>query len=215
VARALRGRRARPEGRAAQLTNEERVLQDVLDQMLIALTRDVGRRGRDQGAAAGFWRALDRCLEQRHARMQEDFHAAARRHQEALAAEIKASAQRLYERLQEHPALLNSLRATRVGADAAAIAVAVKLGGIGINDLLLAPALISVTSLLTEGALGSYVQHEAERLKQRQAQLVEQQVFQDVVVPALVRLAEDLDGPGVWAIGASELAAVEAVLENE
>lgn len=213
VLRAWRARGARADALSTELSSEQRVLQDVLEQQLVILARDVARRAGNQGAAAGFWRALDRRLADEQGRLLTRFQQAARAHEEAFAEEIRVSAQRLYERLREHPTILHSLRVTRASADAAAIAIAVKLGGVGVNDLLLAPALISVTSLLTEGALGSYVRHETERLRQRQAQTVQQQVFGAVVVPALAALSEGLDGPGVLAISASELQAAESALE--
>jgi hypothetical protein len=212
--RTWRGRRADAAGAAEELSNEQRVLQDVLDQQLLALARDVARRETTDSTAVGFWRALDERLADEQPRLLARFHQAAQAHEQVFAHEIQASAQRLYERLRERPAILNTLRATRASADAAVIAIAVKLGGVGVNDLLLAPALISVTSLLTEGALGSYVEHEIARLKQRQARIVEQQVFDAVVVPDLATLAEGLRGPGVLAIPAAELEAAEAAVEE-
>jgi GTPase SAR1 family protein len=212
--RTWRGRRANTGTAAAELSNEQRVLRDVLDQQLLALSRDVARRKATDGAAVGFWRALDERLADEQPRLLAGFHQAAQAHEQAVADEIQASAHRLYEHLREHPAILNTLRATRASADAAAIAIAVKLGGVGVNDLLLAPALISVTSLLTEGALGSYVQHEIARLKRRQARIVEQQVIDAAVIPALAALADGLHGPGVLGIPAAELEAAEAAIEE-
>jgi len=82
--------------------------------------------------------------------------------------EIELAAKKLYEQLQSQPALLNTLRAARATADAAAVALAVKSGGLAPADLVLAPAMLSVTTLLTESALGRYLDTVKEDLKRRQ-----------------------------------------------
>ena len=66
--------------------------------------------------------------------------------------------------------VLNSLRATRVTTDAAAIALTLHMGGIGVHDLIFAPAMLTVTSLLAESAIGSYMHKVEHELKQHQLQ---------------------------------------------
>ena len=61
--------------------------------------------------------------------------------------------------------LLNSLRATRVTTDAAVIALALHTGGIGVHDLVIAPSMLTVTSLLAESAIGSYMHNVEADLK--------------------------------------------------
>ena len=51
--------------------------------------------------------------------------------------------------------MLNTLRATRMSADIAAVVVAIKTGTVGVSEALLTPAMLSVTSTLTEGAVGT------------------------------------------------------------
>jgi hypothetical protein len=95
--------------------------------------------------------------------------------------------------LREHPAILNSLRATRITTDAAALAVALHTGGLGVQDFILAPAMLSLTSLLTEGALGSYVGRAEEDLKRKQQELV-RRLFEDTLREPLLRLPARLEG---------------------
>lgn len=86
-------------------------------------------------------------------------------YQALLQVEIERAAQSLYKKLQEQPATLNSLRAARVTGDAAAVVLAVKSGGLGAADLVIAPAMLSLTSMLTEGALGQYMQNVQNDLR--------------------------------------------------
>ena len=88
--------------------------------------------------------------------------------------------------------VLNSLRATRVTTDAAALAVALHTGGIGVHDLIIAPAMLSVTSLLTESALGRYMNKAAAQLKQRQRTAVEHLLQQTLRQP-LIALPDSLN----------------------
>lgn len=92
-------------------------------------------------------------------------------YQTLLQVEIERAAQSLYKNLQDQPAMLNSLRAARVTGDAAAVVLAVKSGGLGAADLVIAPAMLSLTSMVTEGALGKYmhkVQNELRAYQRKQ-----------------------------------------------
>lgn len=123
---------------------------------------------------------------------------AAYREQAALAQkdfepEIDAAARKLFEQLQSQPALLNSLRAARVTADAAGVALALKSGGLAPADLILAPAMLSVTTLLTESALGRYLETIKQDLKRRQREHINQRVINGVLGLQLTALADELD----------------------
>ncbi|MFK8067428.1 MAG: GTPase [Gammaproteobacteria bacterium] len=87
--------------------------------------------------------------------------------------EIQSSAQQLYTRLEQQPALLNSLRAARVSTDAAAVVFALKTGGLSLNDFILAPAMLSLTTYLTESSVGQYINTVKAKLKARQYETVE------------------------------------------
>ena len=106
---------------------------------------------------------------------------------------IEETAQRLYEQLQDQPRLLNALRAARVSADAAGVALAVKSGGLAPSDLILAPAMLSVTSLLTESALGRYLEMSKKALKQEQQQHIRKRVLDGVLKAELQKMTEFRD----------------------
>jgi GTPase SAR1 family protein len=202
----LRGRPVR------DLPGEELVLNDLLEQLLTTLSRDALRHGALQSPGTAFWQALGRRLAERRPELAEQFAAAVHRHHLAFRPEIEAAAHDLYANLQQRPALLNTLRAARVTTDAAAIAIALKTAGVGLNDLLFAPAMVSLTSMLTEGALGSYMTHVAGRLKQRQYAAVEEQVFRGAVTEVLRGLAEGLEAPGLFGVSRTEFEAAERTL---
>jgi hypothetical protein len=200
-------------GRAAQdLPGEELVLHDLLERLLTTLSRDALRRGTTRVPATAFWLALGLGLVARHEELSAQFSAAAHRHHLAFQSEIGRAAHELYDNLQQKPALLNTLRAARLTTDTAAIALAVKTGGVGLNDLLFAPAMVSLTSLLTEGALGSYMTHVASRLKQRQYAAVERDIFDGPVREALRALSGELEAPGLFGVSRADCAAAEQAL---
>jgi len=97
-------------------------------------------------------------------------------HQLLLKVETERAARALYKKLEEQPATLNSLRAARVTADAAAVVLAVKSGGLGAADLVIAPAVLSLTTMLTESALGQYMKKVQQDLKRYQKKSVSSMV---------------------------------------
>jgi hypothetical protein len=211
--RRLKTLTGRLRGRAVNdLPGEELVLRDLLEHLLTALSRDALRRGAPRRPDTAFWQALGLRLAERHAELTGQFAAAAHRHHLAFHSEIESAAHDLYANLQQKPALLNTLRAARLTTDAAAIALALKTGGVGLNDLLFAPAMVSLTSLLTEGALGSYMTHVAARLKQRQYAAVERDIFNGPVREALRGLSGNLEAPGLFGISRPEYAEAEQAL---
>jgi 50S ribosome-binding GTPase len=211
--RKLKTLTGRLRGRAVRdLPGEELVLRDLLEHLLTSLSRDALRRGTPQAPDTAFWQALGLRLAKRHAELTAQFAAAAHRHHLAFQSEIESAAHDLYENLQQKPALLNTLRAARLTTDAAGIAIALKTGGVGLNDVLFAPAMVSLTSMLTEGALGSYMTHAAGRLKQRQYAAVERDIFNGPVREALRGLTGNLEAPGLFGISRTEYAAAEQTL---
>jgi hypothetical protein len=202
----LRGRKAQ------DLPGEELVLRDLLEHLLTALSRDALRRSTPPVPASAFWAALGARLAGQHQALAAEFSAAAHRHRLAFQGEIEQAAHELYDTLQEKPALLNTLRAARITTDTAAIALALKTGGVGLNDLLFAPAMVSLTSMLTEGALGSYMTHVAARLKQRQYAAVERDVFNGPVREALRQLPGTLEAPGLFGVSRADCEAAEQAL---
>ena len=104
---------------------------------------------------AEWWRGLSRQLRQDKEAVEAQFSVAVRDYHKTFQEEIHQTAYGLYHKLQEHPSTLNSIRTARVATDAAALAIALHTGGIGVQDFVIAPAVLSITSMMTEGAFGS------------------------------------------------------------
>jgi len=107
--------------------------------------------------------------------------------------EIENAAQRLFQKLEAQPAILNSLRATRVTTDAIAVALAIKTSGLGVHDVVITPAVLSITSMLTESALGGYMNRVVAELKHRQFEIIKSQLFDKTLKDRLLRLPENLE----------------------
>lgn len=206
-------RRSR-DGLPRVLGNEEQALFDAVDRMLVSLLRDAARRESSSSPAGVVWRAISERLETEESALRARFHTAAREYRTHFEPEVTGAANRLYQTLTNHPNLLNSLRAARATADAASILLAIKTGGISINELLLAPALFGVTSMLTEGALGTYMERVAADLKKRQAERIEQELIRGVFQPELSAIARRIEGAGVSRIRPEELENAEAALDT-
>ena len=106
-------------------------------------------------------------------------------YQSRLQIEIESAAQSLFENLKKQPTMLHSLRAARVTADAAAVVLAVKSGGLGAVDLVIAPAMLSLTTLLAEGALGQYMQKVQQQLTDYQENHVQSLIQEQITLPLL------------------------------
>jgi len=128
--------------------------------------------------------------------------------------EIDAAAQRLYLKLQEQPLLLNGLRATRLSTDAGAMLLAIQAGGVGVHDFLLTPLILSVTSLLAESAVGSYMYGVEAELKQRQLQAV-RRLFEESLGRPLLNLPSTIQTPGRFNISEHECLRAEQTLHEK
>lgn len=150
-------------------SEERRVLEELGGHALTQLARNCVERQSDDN----YWAMLADDIMTQQSVLIDGYHRGLDSYQIMLQGEVETAAQSLYKKLQEQPATLNKLRAARVTADAAAIVLAVKSGGLGAVDLVLAPAMLSVTTMLTEGALGKYmgtVQDELRRYQQREVE---------------------------------------------
>ncbi|QSA98800.1 GTPase domain-containing protein [Methylococcus sp. EFPC2] len=179
--------------RKNETDKEADILLHVVEHLYIRLGDGALDRSTDTHALENWWRELGKLLRETRSRgvVQAEREIAAYRL--AFRPEIESTARELYERLSRHPAILNSLRATRVTTDAAALAVALHTGGLGIHDFILAPAILSLTSLLAESALGRYL-HKAEAdLKKRQLERV-RRLFELHVRDPLTQLPQRLTG---------------------
>ncbi|MEM7218805.1 MAG: GTPase domain-containing protein [Pseudomonadota bacterium] len=133
--------------------------------------------------AQPFWNELALELAAREGALRAEFLRLAEAHHADFQVEVEAAARALYARLEEQPALLNGLRAIRASADTAGVVVALQTGGIGLADLVLTPVMLSLTSTLTEGAAGVYVDQAVAELKDRQREAVQRLAEKGLATP--------------------------------
>jgi len=156
-----------------------------------------------------WWLAVNRQLRQEQGRISHKFQQQAETYQQDFQSEIDLAAHALYKQLQQQPAMLNSLRAARVTTDAAAIVLAVKSGGLAASDLLIAPAMLSVTSMLAEGAIGKYMETVKKQLQAKQLEEVKKLVEKELAI-TLKKLPGELDNDQFFSMSPEELATATA-----
>jgi hypothetical protein len=161
------------------------------------------------------WKEFSSVLRSQRQAILQDFSIAAKNYHVSFQVDVENTAQRLYHKLQEQPMVLNSLRATRVTTDAAAIALTLHMGGIGVHDLIFAPAMLTVTSLLAESAIGSYMHKVEHELKQHQLNTVKQALFVDSIGKKLRALSEQLSMMTHFNISPDQLQAAENQLTEK
>lgn len=193
---------------------ETLTLNKATEHLLLRLAESVLQQREQDSRLHGWWSELGRLLQNQRAAHQQALEEACRHYQLEFQSDIEKAARRLMERLREHPAILNSLRATRATADAASLVLAVHAGGIGLHDMVLAPALFSVTSLLTESALGRYLDKVQTELKQRQREAFTA-LLQNQAEQYLLRLPEQLSSADKFAIPPKTLAAAQAAFDHD
>lgn len=162
----------------------------------------------DEGIHQRGWQELGRVLTSERAALNAEFEAGIRRYTADFQSEITRTAQGLYDTLAQDPVMLNGLRALRVGTDAGALALALYTAGLGWQDLVIAPAMLSLTTLLTETALGYHLDRAATQLRKRQADAVSR-LFEDIVLARLRRFPASLDQTRYFNIPPESLAAME------
>ena len=160
----------------------------------------------EAGSKEPFWTRVATRLNAEQTARVEQFRAAAAVHHEQFQATVASAAQDLYTRLQETPALLNSLRAIRASADAAGVVVALQTGGIGLADLVLTPVMLSLTSTLTESAAKTYVDQVVADLQEQQYQAVAALLENELAAP----LAAYTEAPDLLRFSSVDLAELEA-----
>ena len=161
------------------------------------------------------WKEFSSVLRSQRQTILQDFSIAAKNYHASFQVDVENTAQRLYHKLQEQPMVLNSLRATRVTADAAAIALTLHLGGIGVHDLIFAPAMLTVTSLLTESAIGGYMHKVEQELKHHQLKTVKQTLFVESIGQKLLALPKHLSTMTHFNISPEQLQAAEHQLTEK
>ena len=187
------GRRRLGVEREAAPDQEAEVLDGVLERVVTRLQGELIERRETADEQAAWWRAAHRAFRDRREPLGREYEARGEAVREAFEPRIEEAARRLHERLREQPALLATLRAARVTTDAAGIALAVKSGGLAPADLVLAPAMLSVTTLLTESALGRYLDTIRRELQAEQRRLVRRELLDGVLGASLRALPDALD----------------------
>ena len=180
-------------GRETQVDGVERaVLHQLAQHALIQLSEELLLE-QSKDIAEQRWRGgLSQLLGNRRASILGRFDQAAQDYVIEFRPEIESTARSLYAHLEEHPVVLNSLRATRVTTDAAALGVALHTGGIGVQDFVIAPAILSMTSILAESALGHFMNRAQEQLKRKQLDAVKA-LFQTALCGPLATIPDAID----------------------
>lgn len=181
--------------RGRVMNQEAVVLEHIADTTLISLQRQLM-----EAPAEPLWQLLNQELREQLDNIRERYETKSEETREAFVPEIERTAASLYKKLQTQPALLNTLRAARASADAAGIALAVKSGGLAPTDLILAPAMLSVTTLLTESALGKYLETVKRELKQRQREHIRQNLIEQVLITDLANILSQQEASGLLSI---------------
>lgn len=195
-------------------SSEQLVVMERVEKLLTALERLTAQREEGGGEGSAVWSALRRGMRDGEQRLREQFLAAVEEHERRFAPEIRDAASNMYNMLQKHPAALHSLRAARAAVDAAGIALAIKTFGMSPEGLLLAPAMLAVTSMLTEGSLGSYMTVVAAELKRKQERSLRESVLDAVVRPALHGLAARMADSRLVGVGEGVLEEMDGVVRQ-
>jgi hypothetical protein len=205
------GRRHRQD--ADRQAGEAAVLNQLAEQALTHINESLLLNAGETIHEQTWWRHLNGQLLKEKPVLLAEFGTATRAYMMNFQPEIEKTAQHLYEHLKKSPAVLNTLRATRVTTDAAALAIALHTGGIGVQDLVIAPAMLSLTSLLTESALGRYMYRASEQLKRTQLTQVEA-LFESKIRQPLANLPRNLDSDSRLDISPDTLAVAESRLHQ-
>ncbi len=198
----------------ADSSHELALLNQIAEHALIQLA-DKLLDNAEQHTDSAWWKDFTSVLRRQRGAILQNFSAAAIDYHVNFQQDVEKTAQLLYHKLQQQPVVLNSLRATRTVADAAAIALTLHTGGIGMHDLVIAPAMLSVTSLLTESAIGSYIHSVENQLKQQQLNTVKQALFIDNLGQQLSALSEQLTPHAYFNISPQQLSAAERHLTEK
>lgn len=188
---------------------ESTILKQASEHAFIHISESLLLRRDDNPTEQTWWRELSAIYRNDKSSLLDQFDRETATYQSLFQPEIDRTAQGLLEYLKKNPAVLNSLRATRATTEAAALAIALHTGGLGIQDLILAPAMLSLTSMLTESALGRYMKKAEKELKQKQMATVEK-LFRESLQTPLLRLPAKMDGARRFDISPETLRAAES-----
>jgi GTPase SAR1 family protein len=197
--------------RQRNISGEAAILHQVAEHLFIRISETILLKRDEDPYRQAWWKEMAGLLRSARPVLTNRYASAVDQYVLAFQPEIEKTARSLYDRLREHPAVLNGIRATRVTTDAAALAVALHTGGIGVQDFIIAPAMLSLTTMLTESAIGHYMGKAAADLKQKQFKAVEE-MFNKTVHAYLIGLPGQMDTSRQFNISPETLASAEAQL---
>ncbi len=192
---------------------EQTVLNNICDGVLISLISQLNEQEASNTELSPWWQALSQQLFESKKDISTEFVSEMISYQEEFKVEIELAAQELYKNLENQPVTLNSLRAIRASAEATAVVLTVKSGGLSVNDIILAPAMLSITSMLTESAMGSYLDRIKAKLLRQQLDSVDKKLFAGYLHSSLLSLVQNRSSKDL-AISQEELSAAEGTLRS-
>jgi GTP-binding protein EngB required for normal cell division len=194
--------------------HETQALNDALAHLLLQLQRAAGEQAANTPDNTRlWWQQLWQYTQSQSTALTESGKKSIKAHQLNFEPHIEDSAQQLFQHLQEHPTTLNGLRAARISTDAAAVVIALKTGGIGLNDLVLAPAMLSFSTMLAEGAVGRYMKTIEEKLKVIQLESMNEHVLSPMQ-QQLISMPTQMNTSGLYGLSPDELDKTNKALEE-
>ena len=187
------------------LSTEETLLNQIGEHLLISFSEQLLGKIDSDSKQHHWWKECYCLLRQQRIEILDQYNGVVERYCIDFQQDVEATANRLYNKLSEQPIVLNSLRATRVTTDAAAMALVIQTGGIGLHDLIITPAMLSITSLLAESAIGSYMGSVEAELKQHQLNTVKNDVLIACLQQALYALPEQLSDKNRFNVSQAQL----------
>ena len=193
----------------SSLSTEETLLNQIGEHLLISFSEQLLGKIDSDTKQHHWWKECYCLVRQQRTEILDQYNAVVERYCIDFQQDVEATANRLYNKLSEQPIVLNSLRATRVTTDAAAMALVIQTGGIGLHDLIITPAMLTITSLLAESAIGSYMGSVEAELKQHQLNTVKNDVLMASLQQALYALPEQLSDKNRFNISQALLQSAE------
>lgn len=193
----------------AATSNEMMVLTQLINHSLTELAHQLIDKN-----SQSLWQEMGDQLRNSRPVLLKEFNHSAENYHQHFQQDVENTAQALYQKLQEQPLVLNALRATRITADAAIIALTLYTGGIGLHDLAIAPAILMITNFLTESAIGGYMKTIELDLKTQQLEAVKIQLF-DSLKQRLYDLPQQIKTDTHFAISPQQLAEIEATFDEK
>ncbi len=197
------------------VSHEVTLLEQLATHVLIQLSEKILEKIETDTLNREWWQDAASVLRQQKNKLQGRFAQEAEKYHEQFQQDVEQTAKRLYRELEQHPMLLNTLRTTRATTDATALAAAIYGGGIGLHDLVLTPAMLSITSLLAESAVSSFMSKQEAELKRHQLQTVKQRLFEDQLQHALNVIPQQLPVEKRFNISAQQLKQAEDQLNEK